>query len=86
MVKVTINLSELEEGQTAIIRDIDTSSPTAQRLLDLGFIPGTEIKSIQKAPMGDPTTYEIRGYLLGLRNSESDLIEVVSADSENNND
>ena len=26
--------------------------------------------------MGDPTTFEIRGYQLGLRRSESEIIEV----------
>ncbi len=76
MVRTTISLSELPEGAKGTIRDIDTSSPTSQRLLDLGFVPGTTIKAINKAPMGDPTTFEIRGYQLGLRSSESGLIGV----------
>ena len=72
----TISLAELKENQSGIITSIDTKSTTAQRLLDLGFVPGTPIKALKRAPMGDPTTFEIRGYQLGLRRSESEIIEV----------
>lgn len=71
-----ISLAELPEGKTGVITAIDTQSPTAQRLLDLGFVPGTPIKAMKRAPMGDPTTFEIRGYQLGLRRSESEIVEV----------
>lgn len=71
-----IRLADLPEGKSATIKSIDTESVTAQRLLDLGFVPGTPIKTIKRAPMGDPTTFEIRGYQLGLRRSEAEIIEV----------
>ncbi len=76
MVRTTVTLSELPEGSTATIRDIDALSPTSPRLLDLGFVPGTPIRAVKRAPMGDPTTFEIRGYQVGLRRSESVLIDV----------
>jgi Fe2+ transport system protein FeoA len=76
MVKTTFSLADLPEGAVGTIRDIDALSPTAQRLLDMGFVPGTPIKAIKKAPMGDPTTFEIRGYKVGLRRTESALIDV----------
>lgn len=76
MVRTTYSLADLPEGSTGTIRDIDALSPTARRLLDMGFVPGTPIKAIKRAPMGDPTTYEIRGYLVGLRRTESALIDV----------
>ncbi len=72
----SISLAELPEGKTGVITSIDTTSATSQRLLDLGFVPGTPIKAIKRAPMGDPTTFEIRGYQLGLRRSESEIVEV----------
>ncbi|GAB4271849.1 MAG: ferrous iron transport protein A [Candidatus Rifleibacteriota bacterium] len=76
MVRTTVSLAELPEGYSGTIRDIDTSSPTSQRLLDLGFVPGTPIKAIQKAPLGDPTTFQIRGYNVGLRKTEAELISI----------
>ena len=60
---------------------LDTKSVTSQRLLDLGFVPGTPVTAIKRAPMGDPTTFEIRGYQLGLRRSESEAIEVEINDN-----
>ena len=72
----SISLADLPEGKTGVITSIDTTSATAQRLLDLGFVPGTPIKAMKRAPMGDPTTFEIRGYQLGLRRSESEIVEV----------
>ncbi|MBU1106656.1 MAG: ferrous iron transport protein A [Candidatus Riflebacteria bacterium] len=76
MVRTTVSLSDLPAGSIATIRDIDAESPTAQRLMDMGFVPGTPIRAVRTAPMGDPTTFEIRGYQVGLRRSESGLIGV----------
>ncbi|MBQ3644033.1 MAG: ferrous iron transport protein A [Candidatus Riflebacteria bacterium] len=76
MIINSICLADLPEGKSGTITSIDTKSATAQRLLDLGFVPGTPIKALKRAPMGDPTTFEIRGYQLGLRRSESEIIEV----------
>jgi ferrous iron transport protein A len=72
----SISLADLPEGKSGTIISVDTKLATAQRLLDLGFVPGTPIKAIKRAPMGDPTTFEIRGYQLGLRRSESEIVEV----------
>ena len=76
MVKVNTTLADLPLGQTATIRDIDASTPAGNRLLELGFIPGTPITAIQRAPMGDPATFQIRGYRIGLRHSESALVSI----------
>ncbi len=75
-------LAELDEGMEGVIHNIDLDSPTAQRLLDLGFVPGTPIKALRKAPMGDPVTYRIRGYEVGLRKSESSSIAVEVTDND----
>ena len=76
MVKTLYYLDDLQAGQKGTIRDVDSSSPTSNRLLDLGFVPGTKITAIQRAPMGDPTTFCVRGYCIGLRKAEARLIRV----------
>lgn len=76
MVRININLSDLLVGQTATIRAIDLSSPAGNRLLDLGFVPGTEITALGRAPMGDPATFMVRGYRIGLRAAEARLIGI----------
>jgi ferrous iron transport protein A len=83
MVKTTFSLAELPAGSSGTIRDIDTTSPTSQRLMDLGFVPGTPIRAVQEAPLGDPTTFQIRGYQVGLRKTEADLINIDLTPDEN---
>jgi len=76
MVKVSFTLADLTEGQSGHIRGISVSSPLGQRLLDLGFTPGTEVTALRRAPLGDPTTFLIRGYRIGLRKQEADIVDL----------
>lgn len=66
-----VPLSKLRPGAAAKIQLVDSHDPwIAQRLLDLGFTPGTEVAVVRRAPLGDPTEYELRGYRIALRQSE----------------
>ena len=71
-----MRLSELEPGSRAVIVDIDDEGPIGRRLLDLGMVPSTPIKMLRRAPMGDPTVYELRGYRVCLRRSETARVRV----------
>ena len=71
-----ISLSELPVGKIGTITNISSTAPMSRRLMDLGFIPGTTVLTVSKAPMGDPITFEIKGYQLGLRKTESSIINV----------
>ncbi len=50
----------------------------ARRLMALGFVPGTKVKVLRRAPLGDPVEYALRGTRISLRGSESACIEVRS--------
>ena len=67
-------LSALEPGAEAVIVSMDAPGPIGRRLQDLGLLPGTPIRLIRRAPLGDPSIYELRGYRLCLRKSECDLV------------
>ncbi len=69
-------LSELAPGQEATIVSIDDSGPVGRRLLDLGLLPGTPVRALRHAPLGDPGVYELRGYRLCLRRTESERVRV----------
>jgi ferrous iron transport protein A len=71
-----LNLARLPIGDAAIVEAVTGGSPIATRLLDLGFVPGTEVRALRRAPLGDPTLYELRGTQLCLRRSEAARIEV----------
>lgn len=46
------------------------------RLLEMGLTPGSEVEVVRTAPLGFPIEVKIRGYLLSLRKSEAECIEV----------
>ena len=71
-----MNLARLPVGEAARVESVADDSPVSARLLDLGFVPGTEVRALRRAPLGDPTLYELRGAQLCLRRSEAERIQV----------
>jgi Fe2+ transport system protein FeoA len=47
-----------------------------RRLLELGFLPGVEVRLLGSAPMGDPLDIEVRGCRFSIRKAEADAILV----------
>lgn len=69
-------LAELEPGARAAIVEILGTDPARERLLDLGFVPGTVIEFVRRAPLGDPSVYALRGVKTCLRRVEAERILV----------
>jgi Fe2+ transport system protein FeoA len=68
---VVRNLAQLEVGQSAAVLGVDGTGATAVRLLEMGLVPGTHVKLVKRAPMGDPLQFQLRGYHLSLRRLEA---------------
>ncbi|WMC94209.1 FeoA family protein [Kineothrix sp. MB12-C1] len=66
-----LNLTNLQEGETASVISLLNGSRMKRRLQDLGLIEGTQIQCIQKSPYGDPVAYEIRGAIIALRTEDA---------------
>ena len=79
---VSVPLSSLTPGSQATITDVDATTPEGHRLLELGFLPETEIRVVRRAPLRDPIAFYLRGGQICLRRSEAALIRVISADEE----
>ena len=71
-----MTLRELEIGSTARILAVGGEGSLRQHFLDMGVIPGTEIKLMKLAPMGDPMEFRIHGYELTLRLADAEKIEI----------
>lgn len=71
-----MRLNELGIGRTARITKVGGEGPLRLRFLDMGLIPGTEIRLVKAAPMGDPIEVRLRGYELTMRIDEAKWIEV----------
>jgi Fe2+ transport system protein FeoA len=46
------------------------------RLMDMGMLPGAEVKVRGFAPLGDPMDIIVRGYHLALRKKEASSVSV----------
>ena len=74
--KNIVLLSELSQGQKAIVHDFIEENDTCARLEEMGVTPGESVEVIRYAPLGDPVEIRIRGYMLSLRKEEAELIQV----------
>jgi Fe2+ transport system protein FeoA len=71
-----VNLSELKEGQAATVLRVGGNGPFRRRLLEMGFLRGTEIYVEKYAPLKDPIELILKGYHVSLRVDEAANIEV----------
>lgn len=69
-------LSELEQGNCALVLNIDSGDSMRRRLADLGLIKGTEVTCVGKSPLGDPIAFLIRGAVIALRSEDSSCIKI----------
>ena len=83
MKRENMTLKDIKEGQSARVLSVGGSGALRQHLLDMGIIPGTDIRVVKYAPMGDPVEICLHGYELTLRLDDADKIEVepVSGDT-----
>ncbi|MBQ7778422.1 MAG: ferrous iron transport protein B [Oscillibacter sp.] len=71
-----MTLKELEIGKSARIRTVGGEGALRQHFLDMGVIPGAEVKLVKLAPMGDPMELQIHGYGLTIRVADAEKIEI----------
>lgn len=69
-------LSDMNVGDKAIIKKIETEENIKRRLLDIGLINGTQVECVLKGPFNDPIAYLIRGATIAIRKDDSSKIEV----------
>ena len=60
-------LAELKQGEQGILDRIDLPTDVAQRLMELGFLPGTPVTRALSAPGGDPRIFRVDGSEIALR-------------------
>ena len=76
-----MKLSELKTGEKGVIVKVQGHGGFRKRIIEMGFIKGTEVEVLLNAPLQDPVKYKLMGYEVSLRHQEADNIEVVSADT-----
>jgi DtxR family Mn-dependent transcriptional regulator len=71
-----IPLHKLGVGQRGVVVRVGGKGPARRRMMDMGLVPGSEVKVVRVAPLGDPVEFELKGYSLSLRKSEARDITV----------
>ena len=71
-----ITLDDLRDGERGRIVKVTARGPFRKRLLEMGFITGTEVEVVKYAPLKDPVEYLVRGYHVSLRHEEAAQILV----------
>lgn len=79
-------LDQIPRGQLVSVVGVVGDDPIARRLNDLGVREGVQIAVLRRAPLGDPTVFELCGYQLCLRRTESARVEVSRLPGANQED
>ncbi len=70
-------LADLDCQERVRVLSVGDATQTAQRLLELGFVPGTMVKKVGRSPCGGCGVYEVRGARFALRCSEARQVVVA---------
>lgn len=71
-----MTLNDLKVGGEGVITAVNGGGELRLRLLDMGLIPGTAVKVIKIAPLGDPIEITLRGYELTIRRERAKEIDI----------
>lgn len=72
-------LSTVGKGCRCRIRRHRAHGAVRQRLMDMGFVPNTEIEVVRVATLGDPMEIRVGDSFVTLRKREADQIEIFAA-------
>ena len=70
-----MTLKDGKTGMTLKIVKIEVSE-LKQRMMTMGLIPGTKVKILRSAPLGDPIAIGVRSYNLALRRADAEKVQV----------
>jgi ferrous iron transport protein A len=70
-------LVEVPRKTEVIITAVLGARSFRRRLMEMGLVPGTPIKVIEVAPLGDPLEIEVRTSRLSIRKAEAAQIRVA---------
>lgn len=80
----TIPLERLKPGEEGTVVAVQKNGSNSSDLMEMGLTPGTRVKLVKFAPLGDPIELDIRGYHLSVRRSEAKNILIEREIPSNN--
>ncbi|MGB0951908.1 MAG: FeoA family protein [Planctomycetota bacterium] len=77
----SLTLADLPQVLVAQVVEVEGGCDLCERLRELGFCPGTEVRFERQAPFGGPLIMTLRGYQLALRPREARRVKIKSISS-----
>ena len=74
-----MTLDEAARGRPFRITEVGGDRSFRRRLMELGLVPGTEVRLLRVAPLGDPVELEARGCCLSIRRAEARGLRIAAA-------
>ncbi len=71
-----LRLAEARVGGTYRVVRVEADGAVKRRMLDMGLSPGTVVKVVGFAPLGDPIDIVVRGTNVSIRRSEAAAVIV----------
>jgi ferrous iron transport protein A len=72
-------LDALRLGAEGVVDALEVPAGAAQRLQELGFLPGARVTAAWSAPGGDPRVYRVDGAEIALRRETAERIVLRKA-------
>jgi len=69
-------LDKLTPGQKGRVVGYTDDSRLTRRLMEMGLMPGNEVKYLRDAPLRDPLEIQVGSSCLSLRHSEASLVTI----------
>ena len=70
---MTFSIADLKKGERGVITD-SSSKDIPLKLLEMGCLPGNQVKLLQLAPFSDPMYLDINDSFLAIRKETAALI------------
>lgn len=71
-----MTLAEADLHTPVVVRKVGGERAFRRRLMELGLVPGTEVRVEKVAPLGDPMELLARGSRLSIRRAEARVVDV----------
>lgn len=71
-----MSLAALPMRQEATVTEVGGARGFRRRLMELGLVPGTRVRLMNVAPLGDPLELDVRGCRLSIRKNEAEVVRV----------
>lgn len=70
-------LNQLKAGESSLVLKVGGAGMIQRRLLDMGLIPGCQVKVLKYALMGCPVELKVKTCNISLRKAEAELVSVT---------